>query len=85
MSGKTTPDPEEVLERLHWVNAGSPESSVVPTDWRAAAAELYDTLDATLKRLAAAGLCRQCGRPLGSYCMQCAWPSRRRRERQTDA
>jgi hypothetical protein len=85
MSAKNTPDPEEVLERLHGVKVGDPEKSGVPTDWQAVAVELYDALDATLKRLEAAGLCRQCGRPLGSYCMQCAWPSRRRRERQTDA
>jgi ribosomal protein S12 methylthiotransferase accessory factor YcaO len=85
MSAKTTPDPKEVLERLHWVKAGHPESFAVPTDWQAAAVELYDALDATIERLEAAGLCRRCGRPLGSYCVQCAWPSRRRRERQTDA
>jgi hypothetical protein len=85
MSAKTTPDPKEVLERLHWVKAGDPEQSGVPTDWQAAAVELYDALDVTSRRLEAAGLCRQCGRPLGSYCMQCAWPSRRRRERQTDS
>jgi hypothetical protein len=85
MSAKTTLDPKEVLERLHWVKAAHPELSAVPTDWQAVAVELYDALDATLKRLEAAGLCRRCGRPLGSYCVQCAWPSRRRRERQTDA
>ena len=85
MSDKTTLDLKEVLERLHWVKVGDPEQSGVPTDWRAAAVELYDALDATLMRLEAAGLCRQCGRPLGAYCVQCAWPSRRRRERQTDA
>jgi hypothetical protein len=84
LSDKTTLDPKEVLERLHWVKAGGPELSTVPTDWQTVAVELYDALDATIKRLEAAGLCHQCGRPLGSYCVQCAWPSRRRRERQTD-
>ena len=85
MSAKTTPDPEEVLARLHWVKSGSPESSAVPTDWQAVAEELYDALDATLKQLEVAGLCRQCGEPLGLYCVQCAWPSRRRRKRKSDA
>ena len=81
MSAKTTPDAKEVLARLHWVKAGDPESSAVPTDWQAAAEELYDALDATLKQLETAGLCRQCGEPLGLYCVRCAWPSKRQRER----
>jgi hypothetical protein len=85
MSAEPTPDPKEVLARLHWVKADDPASITVPSDWQAVAAELYGALDATLKRLEAAGLCRGCGRPLGSYCVQCAWPHRRSHERQTDA
>ena len=84
MSAKTMPDPTQVPARLDWVKGGDSESSAAPTEWQDAAGELYDALDTTLKQLEAAGLCRQCGRPLGSYCMQCAWPSRRRRERQAD-
>ncbi len=85
MSATTAPDPKDVLARLHWVKAGSPELFAAPTEWRAAAAELYDALEATFTRLKAAGLCRGCGRPLGSYCAQCAWPHKRSRERQADA
>jgi hypothetical protein len=83
MSTKTTPDPKEVLSRLNWVKAGDPKLSAAPPDWQAVAGELYDALDTTLKQLEAAGLCRQCGESLGLYCVQCAWPSRRRRERKT--
>jgi hypothetical protein len=85
MSAKTMPDPKEVLARLHWVKAGDPELSAVPTDWQAVSVELYDALDVTLKQLEAAGLCRRCGDPLGLYCVQCAWPSRRRRGRKSEA
>jgi hypothetical protein len=85
MSAIPTPDPKEVLARLHWLKAGDPELIAVPADWQAATIELYDALDATFKRLEAAGLCRGCGKPLGSYCVQCAWPHRKSRERQTDA
>ena len=85
MSTTTEPDPKQALARLHWVKAGYPELSAVPADWQAAAVELYDALAAPLKRLEAAGLCRRCGKSLGSYCIQCAWPHRRSRERQTDA
>ena len=85
MSAKTTPDPNEVLARLHWVKADHPELSVVPTDWQAVAVELYDALDATREQLEVAGLCRQCGESLGLYCVKCTWPSRRRRERRSDA
>lgn len=84
MSATTEPDPREVLARLHWVKAGGPELCAVPADWQAVAVVLYDALDATLKRLETAGRCRGCGRPLGSYCVQCAWPHKRKRERQTD-
>jgi len=82
MSATTRPDPKEVLARLHWVKASDPELSPDPVDWRAATVDLYDALDATLKRLEAGGLCRGCGKPIGSYCVQCAWPHRRSRERQ---
>jgi hypothetical protein len=85
MSAKPTPDPKEVLARLHWVKADDPALITVPSDWQAVAAELYSALDATLKRLEAAGLCRGCGRPLGSYCVQCAWPHSRSHERPSDA
>jgi hypothetical protein len=85
MSAKTTPDPTEVLARLRWVQAGKAELSAVPTDWQAVAEELYMALEAAHKQLEAAGLCRQCGEPLGLFCVQCAWPSRRRRERKTRA
>jgi hypothetical protein len=85
MSAKTTLDPRQVLTRLHWVKAGDPDLSAAPRDWQAVAGELYDALDASLKQLEAAGLCRQCGEPLGLYCVQCAWPSRRRRERKARA
>jgi hypothetical protein len=81
MSSKTMPDPKQVLARLDWVKGGDHESLAAPTDWQDAAGELYDALDATLKQLEAAGLCRQCGEPLGLYCVKCAWPSRRRRKR----
>jgi len=84
MSAKSTPEPKEVLARLHWVKAGNPELFVVPKDCQAVAVELYAALDATLMRLEAAGLCRGCGRPLGSYCLQCAWPHKRTHQRQTD-
>jgi hypothetical protein len=84
LSAIPTPDPKGVLARLHWVKAGNPDLFTVPTDCQAVAVELYDTLDATLKRLEAAGQCRGCGRPIGSYCIQCAWPHKRTRERQTD-
>ncbi len=83
MSTRTTPDPKEVLARLNWLKAGYSETSSAPADWHAVASELYDALDATLAELEAAGLCRQCGEPLGLYCVRCAWPSRRRRERKT--
>jgi len=85
MSAKPTPDPKEMLLRLHWVKAGSPDLSVVPKEWQAVAAELYDALDATLAQLEAAGRCRKCGRPIGSYCLQCAWPHRRNQKGQNDA
>jgi hypothetical protein len=85
MSAKTTSDPSEVLARMQWVKAGDPELSAVPTDWQAVVVQLYDALDASVKQLEAAGLCRQCGEPLGLYCVQCAWPSRRRRGRKRDA
>ena len=81
MSTKTTPDPKQVLERLHWVRAGDLELSAAPTDWQVVAGELYDALDTALEQLEVTGLCRQCGEPLGLYCVRCAWPSRRRRER----
>jgi len=85
MSVKPTPDPKEVLARLHWVKVGSPELSVFPREWSAAAVELYDSLDAALAQLEAAGKCRKCGRPIGSYCLQCAWPHRRGQKGQADA
>jgi hypothetical protein len=81
MSAKTTPDPKEVLARLNWVKDGDPELPAAPADWQAVATELYDALDAARKQLEMAGLCHKCGEPLGLYCVQCAWPSRRRRER----
>jgi hypothetical protein len=81
MSTETTPDPKEVLARLHWVKARAPEFSVAPVDWQAAAAELHDALDTSLKQLEMAGLCHKCGEPLGLYCVRCAWPGRRRHER----
>jgi hypothetical protein len=84
MSAKPTPDPKEVQARLHWVKAGSPELSVVPEEWRAVAVELYDALDLALTQLEAAGKCRKCGKPIGSYCLPCAWPHRRSQKGQTD-
>jgi hypothetical protein len=81
MSALTTPDTKEVMARLQWVKDGAQESSAALADWQAAAGELYDALDTTLKQLEEAGLCHKCGEPLGLYCVRCAWPSRRRRER----
>jgi hypothetical protein len=81
MSSRTTPDPKEVLARLIWVKSGGPELSTAPADWQSVAGELYDALDTTVKQLEMAGLCHKCGEPLGLYCVRCAWPSRRRRER----
>jgi len=81
MSTKTELDPKEVLARLQWIKAGEPELSADSADWQAVAGELYDALDASLKQLEMAGLCHKCGEPLGLYCVRCAWPSRRQRER----
>jgi hypothetical protein len=80
MSTKTTPDPKDVLARLQWVKVGDPESSATPADWQAVAGELYEALDAAARQLESMALCRQCGEPLGLYCVKCAWPSRRRRK-----
>lgn len=84
MSAMSTPDPKQVLARLKWVKAGRPGEDADPVNWKNAAEELFDTLETTCERLDAAGLCRKCGRPLGSYCVQCAWPSGRHQRGQND-
>jgi len=85
MSANPAPGPKEVLARLHWVKAGDSELSAVAEDWQAVALKLYDALNATFQERELAGLCRGGGRPLGSYCVQCAWPHRRSHERHSDA
>jgi len=85
MSAETFKDPRGVLEKLGWVRTGSSEPPDARLeDWQAAAAELFEALDAALGQLDAAGLCRGCGKPLGSYCLECAWPHKRRSERRSD-
>ena len=87
MSDKPTPDPKAVLEKYRHPaecrNAEQPEEfghKAESDEAEDAALELWNALDATLKQLEAAVLCRKCGRPLGSYCVQCAWPHRRSRD-----
>ena len=81
MSVKPSQDRRRVLEKLVWVRTGSSDRPAVELDWQTAAKELFDALDEALNQLDAAGLCRGCGKPVGSYCLECAWPHKRRSER----
>lgn len=81
MSSTTSEDPRRVLEMLAWVRTGSDDKPDTERGWQEAAGKLYAALDTALSQLAAAGLCRGCGKPLGSYCLECAWPHKRRTAR----
>jgi hypothetical protein len=78
MSAHSSARPQEILDRLRWVADGSGEQVDPPVDWRDAAGELYAALESCLGTLEAAGKCRQCGKPLGAYCIECAWPHKRK-------
>jgi hypothetical protein len=81
MNSRPSENPRRVLAKLAWVRTGSGEMPDAGLDWQTAAAELFNALDEALGQLDAAGLCRGCGKPLGSYCLECAWPHKRRSER----
>ncbi len=85
MSAHTAQDARAVLSRLAWVRSGEAPARTDQRDWQAAAQELFDTLGMALGQLEAAGLCRGCGKPLGAYCLECAWPHKRRSERRQDS
>jgi len=80
MSSEPSENPRRVLEKLAWVRNGIGQPPDAGLDWQRAAAELFDALDRALGQLDAAGLCRGCGKPLGTYCLECAWPHKRRGE-----
>jgi len=81
MSSEPSENPRGVLEKLAWVRNEIGKSPDAVLDWQTAAGELFDALDQALGRLDAAGMCRGCGKPLGAYCLECAWPHKRLRER----
>ncbi len=65
MSATPSPDPKEVLARLHWLKASDPGLSPDPVDWRAVTVDLYDALDPTLKRQEAGGCAVDAANPSG--------------------
>lgn len=83
MSEKTHPDLQAVLSRYQWLGADPAAEPVKDPDWPAIAQQLFQALEASIQTQQAEGLCRACGRALGSYCVQCAWPHRRKKDRQS--
>lgn len=84
MSAELAQELRVVHTRLAWVGSDDGPADIDRQDWQAAAGELYDALGAALNGLEAARLCRGCGKPLGSYCLECAWPHKRRSERRRE-
>lgn len=82
MAPQSKVEPKDVLARMGWV--GEAEGSASPAEWQAAARQIFGALETAVRQLESSGLCRGCGKPLGAYCLECAWPHRRRRERRPD-
>jgi hypothetical protein len=76
-------EPKQVLEALRWVGEIQPDADAQSAEWQQAAVRLFDALQTALAKLDAAGVCRGCGKPLGAYCLECAWPNKRRSERRS--
>ncbi len=85
MSVDSAQDPSEVLGRLAWVRNDAAGAFQAPPDWQSAAEDLFDALSVALAKLESAGLCLGCGKPVGAYCLECAWPHKRRSERRQNS
>ena len=81
MSVESARDLQEVYARLMWIESGASSAGLDRQDWQAAAVTLHAALGEALDHLKAAGFCRDCGKPLGAYCIECAWPHKRRDDR----